>query len=305
MRSAALIYNPVAGRRRAARTVPTLLADLGACGFAAEALPTRGPGDATTLAREACARGVSTIFALGGDGTVREVARGVLGTGTQLGVLPGGSTNVLARALGLPLEPSAVARRADRLVPVALDVGLCNGEPFLMMASAGLDARVLERQSSPLKKVLGRTGIFLLGVTEWWRYPYPAIRGRVDGRSFEAPFVAVCNLPLYGGPFRLAPEARFDDGLFDLVLFHGRRRDTVLGFAWDLARGRHQEREDVEMLRGRDVRLELARGVSLQVDGDVLPAAGSEVEISFSLEKLSLLAGINGSGAPPGAEDPG
>ncbi len=290
MRSAALIYNPAAGRRRATKGFPSLLADLRGSGFEVEALPTRGPGDATTLAQAASARGVGTVFSLGGDGTVREVAAGLLGTTTQLGILPGGSTNVLARALGLSLNPSVVARGAGRLVPVPIDVGLCDGEPFLMMASAGLDARVLERQDSPLKKVLGRTGVLLLGISEWWRYEFPGIIGSLDGEAFRAPFVAVCNIPLYGGPFRMAPQARFDDGLFDVVLSREPGRISALGFARDLALGRHQNRRDVEILRGKSVHLSLPEGVSLQMDGDAIPGAGREVVISFSESQVAILA---------------
>lgn len=298
MRSAALIYNPIAGRRKATRRAQVLSRCLLAAGFETEVLGTRGPGDATGLAKEFAKRGVEAVFVLGGDGTVREVATGLLGTSTILGILPGGSTNVLARALGLPLDPFTVARRSDQLVPTPIDVGLCNGEPFLMMASCGLDARVLERQGSPLKRILGRAGIVLLGLGEWLRYRYPRIHGSADGRAFSASFLAVCNIPLYGGPFRLAPDARFDDGFLDLVLFDGQGRRSSLGFARDVAFGRHQKRKDVVLRRVRSVQVSLPPAACLQVDGDALGRRDGVAEISLAQDQVKVLAPIRPLGAP-------
>ncbi|MCB1034608.1 MAG: diacylglycerol kinase family lipid kinase [Acidobacteria bacterium] len=290
MQPALLIYNPAAGRRLAERKLPRLLRVLALSGYQAEARATAGPGDATVLARQAACESIPAVFAMGGDGTVREVASGLRGSQTTLGILPGGSTNVLARALRLPRDPLAAARDVGSYQAVPFDVGLCGSEAFLMMASSGLDSRVLQRQHSPLKRILGRTGVLLLGISEWWRYAYPPLLGTADGRPFSAPFVAVCNIPLYGGPFRLAPEARFDDGLLDLILFRGRGRATTLGFARDLALGRHLSRRDVEASRARSVRLTLPAGACLQVDGDALPHLGEEVELTISKEKLRILS---------------
>ncbi len=106
MRPAGLIYNPAAGRHQLGQRVPALLEALGASGFAAQALPTSGPGNATRIARDRAAAGDEVVFAFGGDGTVREAAAGLLDSTTALGILPGGTTNVLARALRLPLDRS-------------------------------------------------------------------------------------------------------------------------------------------------------------------------------------------------------
>lgn len=290
MRSAVVIYNPLAGRRKAGRFLDPLLQRLEASGFEARAVATAGPGDATVIARRVAAEGVEAAFALGGDGTIREVACGLLGTAVCLGILPAGSTNVLARALAIPREPLAAATAAKTWRALELDVGLCDGEPFLMMASSGLDSRVLRRQGSSLKRILGRTGIFFLGVAEWWRYSYPMIRGTADGQDFAAPFVAVCNIPLYGGPFRLVPGARCDDGCLDLLLFHGSGRSATLGFARDLALGRHLTRRDVTCRQAQNIHLELPAEPGLQVDGDTLRLSREDVEISLSPEKIHLLA---------------
>jgi YegS/Rv2252/BmrU family lipid kinase len=266
MRRAALIYNPAAGRRRPEVLLPRLVETLAAAGFAAEPRPTAAPGDATNLARKAAEEGFDAVLALGGDGTVREAATGLLGTRVPLGILPGGTVNVLARVLGLPRQPLTAAARLAGFEPRPFDVGLCGATPFLMMVSSGLDAEVLHRLDLRLKARLGQVGIALDGLRRWWSYGYPEIRLEADGEPAAATLAVAANIPLYGGSFRLAPEARWDDRQLDLVLFHGRGRAAALAFAASLVRGTHLGRPDVEVRRVCEV---LFHGPApLQVDGD-------------------------------------
>src|SRR5947207_1990230 len=106
MRRAALIYNPRSGRQRHARVLEAILAALRQGGFAVEPVPTASPGQATALARDR-SREAEVVFAFGGDGTMREVAAGLLGSPAALGFLPGGPANLRARSLGLPWDPHA------------------------------------------------------------------------------------------------------------------------------------------------------------------------------------------------------
>ena len=101
MRSAALIYNPTAGRQRHEQLLAAVLSALREGGFGVEPVPTRAPGDASRLARDRAGR-MEAVFAFGGDGTVREVAAGLLGTETALGIVPGGTVNVLSMSLADP-----------------------------------------------------------------------------------------------------------------------------------------------------------------------------------------------------------
>ncbi len=294
MRPASLIYNPAAGRHKLAARVPALLEALGASGFAVQALPTSAPGHATLLARERAASGDEVVFAFGGDGTVREAAAGLLGSSTALGILPGGTTNVLARALRLPLDPLAVARIAGGLRKVPLDVGLCSAaegdRPFLMMVSCGLDAWLLETLDPRLKRTLGRIGIGLQGVAAWWRYGYPEIEVEAGGQRFTASLVAACNIDLYGGSYRIAPAARHDDGRLELVLFHGKTRTSTLAFALALALGRHVTRKDVRIVPvDGEIRIKLPPGTCAQIDGDAFGGC-RELTLSISPEELRVLA---------------
>lgn len=273
---------------------------LAAGGYRAEPVLTGAPGDATRLAREAAAAGAEAVFALGGDGTLREAAAGLLGTNVPLGPLPGGTANVLTLALGLPRDPVVAADALARAEPRPLDVGLADGRPFLMMASAGLDAALVANLHPLGKRWLGRVGIAAQGLATWWSYGYPAIEVAVDGVRHRASFVAISNIALYGGPFRLLPDARPDDRRLDLLLFSGPGRAATFGFARDLLRGVHLRRPDVRVLPiGPDATVTISAaadteaagspGVRLQVDGDPFPEP-PPVTVRLAAETLSVLA---------------
>jgi YegS/Rv2252/BmrU family lipid kinase len=265
----ALIYNPTAGRQRHAQVLDPILEALRKGGLDVEPVPTGGPGQATGLARDRAAAGADCVIAFGGDGTVREVAAGLLGTDATLGILPGGTVNLLGLSLGLPRDPLAAAKLLPRLRPQALDVGLVNEAPFLMMISAGLDSSVLAALDIRLKWRFGKAAIAWQGLQEWWRYPYPRFQILADGEPFEASFVAVSNIPYYGGAYALAPGARPHDGQLDLVLFRGGGRLETIAFAADLLRGVHVRRADVTVRHVREVVFESPAGAIAQIDGDV------------------------------------
>ena len=293
MRRAILIYNPKSGRQSAKRTLPEILDVLRASDFDVEPAATEGPGDATRLARQTVEKASAEVaFAMGGDGTLRETARGLLGSDVALAPLPAGTTNVLAISLGLPRSALDAARVMARCRPRAFDVGLADDEPFLMQVSGGLDAAVMARQSSAAKKAFGKAAVAWTGVGQWWAYDYPRIEVRVDGRTVSPEGIshfAVCNIAYYAGAFQMAPGADPGDGRLDLVTFHGRGRFATLGFARDLALGRHLKRADVETRRVEALEIAGPPECPLQIDGDVLKAA-RPIEISLSRDRLRVLA---------------
>lgn len=291
MRPAALIYNPRSGRQRHAQVLEAILAALRAGGFDAEPTPTSRPGQATELARERAA-GVEVVFAYGGDGTMRETAAGLLGSSAALGVLPGGTSNLLGLALGLPRHPVAAAAALCRLPARPFDVGLAGESPFLMMVSAGLDAALLGALDVQLKWRFGKAAIVAQGLREWWRYSYPGLEVTADGERFEATFAAVSNIPYYAGTFRLAPDARPDDGWLDLVVFRGTGRTATLAFGADVLRAAHVRRTDVAVRRVREVHLAAVAGpaaVAAQVDGDLCQER-LPLSVRLASERLLVLA---------------
>lgn len=281
------------------------------------------PGDATKFARQAADQGASTVWALGGDGTLREAAAGLLGSPTALGPLAGGTTNVLIQSLGLPTDPLSLveaiyARGKPRVRP--FDVGLCCDQggrprPFLMMASRGLDSRALHGLAPEMKAKLGRGAIAWRAFGEWLRQvdaPFE-IELPVSNRDPEKPgellsesevplaladechqacFFSACNIAHYGGRFVLSPSASPFDGQLDLVGLSAVGRLPIAGFALDLLRatalGRSPDRANVWRRRGRRVVLPGNGPALVQLDGDgfelMLP-----IEIRLAADRLALL----------------
>ena len=269
MRRGLLIYNPKSGMRWHARRLPRILEALRAGGIDPQPSPTERRGHATQLARAGAATH-DVVFAYGGDGTVREVVQGLHGTDTPLGVLPGGTTNVVALAFGLSRDPIQAARQLCSLEPRAIDVGLCGEHRFLMQASMGVEAYLMARLNPEIKAWLGFPGAVLQAVGTFLRYDYPKLQVRVDGSRVTATGVMVCNIPQVAGPYRMAPAGSFEDRQLDVLLFHGTSRAAVASFCLDLYRGVHARRKDVEIRPVREVVFEGPPEAHVQIDGDVV-----------------------------------
>jgi YegS/Rv2252/BmrU family lipid kinase len=197
-----------------------------------EVLVTTKAGDARDWAREAAETGHDLVLAAGGDGTANEAAWGLLGSPTALGVVPVGSGNGLARALGLPLDPSRAVPALAQCVPRAMDVGMVNGRPFLNVAGAGFDAAVGAAfhdhgQRGGRRGVLGYVRIGLGMVSRYrpevWRLEAGATQ--YQGRAW---IVAILNGRQYGGGAVMAPGARLDDGLLEVVIIEDAPRLELL-----------------------------------------------------------------------------
>jgi diacylglycerol kinase (ATP) len=184
---------------------------------------TTHPGHACDLAREAAEGGADVVLAVGGDGTANEAAQGLLHTKTALGLVPVGSGNGLARVLGIPLSPAKALQTLADAVVRRMDVGLVNGRPFLNVAGAGLDA-VVGADFHAHGRRGGRRGLITyvrLTLRRVLSYRPQAWTLTAGGEGFDgrAWIIAFVNGRQYGGGAILAPRARLDDGLLDVLVF--------------------------------------------------------------------------------------
>ncbi|WP_277810110.1 lipid kinase YegS [Chromohalobacter canadensis] len=181
-------------------------------------------GDGVRLAREASEAGIKRIIAGGGDGTVNEVVGGLMqltqNVRPTLGILPLGSANDFARGLELPLDPFEALRVALEARSHNVDVGSLGGDYFINLASGGFGAQITNSTPAPLKRLLGGGAYSLMGMLKAWNYqPY---RGRLrlpDGeRNIPLFLLALGNGSQAGGGQQLAPLAKVDDGLLELLI---------------------------------------------------------------------------------------
>jgi diacylglycerol kinase family enzyme len=241
-------------------------------------------GDSAQLGRRAATEGHPLVFAWGGDGTYNEVARGLLGSTTAIGILPGGSTSVHAYELGVPRPASRaidpLLRGGDR----AMRVGRSDrGDIVLLMLSAGVDAVVVEEAFRRRRRNDGKIGIAIQVARELVRRrPLPRVRVRTAAGVVEGGWAIVGNAGCYGGPFRATPGADpFAPG-FEVVVQTAGGRPSAAAFARALGLGRHLRRRDVQRQLCERVALEpVADGAQLpyQVDGDPVMALPVTLEV--------------------------
>lgn len=193
-------------------------------GAALEVRVTWEPGDAARMAEQAGRDGVERVIAGGGDGSVNEVVNGLMRlpaeTRPGLGILPLGSANDLANALGLPLTPGPALEAAMGLPLQRVDVPRLDDRHFLNMATGGFGAEITSSTPKSLKRLLGGGAYSLIGGLKAWQYrPYPVRLRWAEGEREASLFVlALGNGTRSGGGQHLTPEARIDDGQLDVLI---------------------------------------------------------------------------------------
>lgn len=212
------ILNPKSGRRQA--DTQALAACIQLNFPHADMRLTKAAGHATELAKEAADMGFEAAIAIGGDGTINETARGLVGTNTALGVLPRGSGNGFARELGMPLLFEEAVMRLQRAKAVWCDAGRANGELFLNLAGVGIEADIAWQFMEHGKT--GQRGMwpyFKIGAKTALSYKPKNLELTADGTTAEtAPLTLVfANGRQYGSNFKIAPQASLTDGLLDMV----------------------------------------------------------------------------------------
>jgi diacylglycerol kinase family enzyme len=277
--------------------------------YEVEAVDTEAAEHAIEIGREARTGGYDIVVAFGGDGTLNEVANGLAGTDVPVSVLPGGSTNVVCRTLGIPNDVVDATEHliglADDFRPRRIDLGRCNGRHFVFACGVGLDATVVKRvDAHPRLKARARQ----------WYYTWAAIRSfyghylrdpvqlelELNGETHQGvtaiaqnsdPFTYFANIPI-----QICEDVAFDDGLLSMALLHrAKQRDMVPVAARILSKSmhasRHRQIDSFEEVREATVRSistdedGVTRPFPVQVDGDYI---GEHTELTFSVNPGAL-----------------
>ena len=215
------ILNPISGKTPAEPEHVARVIQLNFPG--ADMRLTKAPGHATELAREAAAAGFESVVAIGGDGTLNETARGLVGTETALGVIPHGSGNGLAREIGMPLLLEEAVMRLQKAARVRCDTGTADGELFLNMAGVGIEADIAWKFMEYGKtRRRGKWPYFKIGVHGVFSYRPREIELSADGlTSTLKPLTLVfANGRQYGSNFKIAPHASLTDGKLDMITIY-------------------------------------------------------------------------------------
>ena len=299
-----IIFNPMSGRPgRRAENVQLMIRLLSKRGVTAEAHPTAGPDDATRLAREAVASGSEIIVGYGGDGTLNEVIQGMARSRAALAVWPGGTSNVVARDLGVPfkvndLVPMIAAGKTQR-ISLGLarsgsefsglsgtngqdsgNEGFENQAPvaestdkqrfFVMMAGIGLDASIARSVNKALKRRTGEFAYWLSGIRHLFLWRAEPFSIDVDGSCYSGAFALIGNGKGYGGGMMMTPGAKLEEPWFEVYILP----PLASNFAYLRALGAcmrgKPEVKGVSIIRGKQIRASSEMEPWVEADGELL-----------------------------------
>ena len=286
------IVNPVAGKGLALKCVAEVKATMSNLENIEYTIEyTQKVGHAIDIAQSAACRGTDIIFAVGGDGTVNEVANGLINTNSALAVIPGGSGNDFIRSLGISGSPSEIiidTINGDRKL---IDVGLINNRYFINISSVGFDAEVVLASQRAKKMYLSGSMAYIAGliITIFTR-KIIKVKMVIDDKEVEDNIllIAVANGKYYGGGMMAAPDALLDDGVFDICFIKNVKKSKMLVLFPQFMKGKHEKFKEVTFYRSTKVYIESQSQISINVDGEVF----KDTRVCFELIKGGILVAV-------------
>jgi diacylglycerol kinase (ATP) len=249
---------------------------------------TRQRGHATELTRAAIKNGFTKIFAVGGDGTVNEVAQGLIGTPAILGILPKGSGNGLARHLGIPMRFTSALDLIASTRTVRMDTISINGLLSINVSGIGFDGHVAARFGNNGRR--GLHGYATLVLKEFRSFQEFGGRALIDGEEIQLHsfIVAVANASQFGNNARVAPHASVCDGVLDLCMIRKVSAIKAIGLVNRLFNGSISKSTQVVIRKGRKIALQLERAVDYHIDGEPQGTA-DEFKIEVMPSSLTVI----------------
>lgn len=275
------ICNPIAGSGRSRKIGRRIQQILEEKGLPCHMEETQYPGHAAILAQQAQEAGAETVLAIGGDGTAYEVAQGLVGSPCALGIIPAGTGNDFIKSIGVPADP---LQALDYILshPAQLtDVGELNGRMFLNEIGTGFDVSVLDYAQRAKRYCRGLLP-YLYGVIQTlFRFRPTAVTYAVDDGTLvtlDAFVLSAANGGTIGGGIPIAPEARIDDGLLDIVVVGAIPRRLLLPRLIGLMRGGILSFPETRYCRARSITFSTPR-MRLNVDGEIIDEKTAQVRI--------------------------
>lgn len=254
---------------------------------------TKTQGDATRLARQAAEEHFDVAVAVGGDGTVNEVCNGLVGTDTALAVLPAGTGNVYAAEMGIPvwgpLNPQAVSKAAKIILAGQrrrIDLGrlhLQNGDVrhFLMWCGIGLDAAISQARPETPTRSLGYLSWIVSGLLVTFDFMGTRATIVTDEATLKERIIlaVISNGQLYGRIWRMAPEAKMDDGLLDVAIMSGHRWPSTFKHVIGLTFRKYIRDPDFHLHRTSHLSLSAREALPVHVDAETIGTTPVEVDV--------------------------
>jgi diacylglycerol kinase (ATP) len=300
MDSYAFIINPAAGKGAGRKVVTSLKEWLSRVKLDHELSLTEGPGHATEIAQNSKAH---VVVAVGGDGTVNEVANGLIGTGKTMGIMPTGSGNDLVRSIGISRNLERAFQTLLNGTRRVIDTGTVECPPaianhpgnskarhFVNGVGVGFDAAVAER-TRHIKYVSG-TPLYLIALFQTlWRYKSPQFTVQIDSSTTSSKkfLIAIGNGKCVGGGFYLTPDAVIDDGFLDVCFVDDLPIFSIIGLIPQIMRAKHRAARGITLLRARSISISSGTDFFVHADGEIVGNNVQSVRVAIDKESLRVI----------------
>jgi diacylglycerol kinase (ATP) len=286
-----LIFNPVA-KRASIKKASLASYYLQSKGYEVEVLFTEKKGDAEGIAREAIRKSPSLIVACGGDGTFNEVINGISGSEIPVAILPLGTTNVLAKELGIPEDVENAMKIAVTGTTKTISLGkIAITRPsspvpryFVLMAGIGFDGEAVFGIKEHIKKISGKGSYIYSGIRTLLRYAPDELTFNVDGKTYSGYSAVIGKAARYGGNFMITPDARLTDPNLYICIFRGKKRLDISRYAIGVITDSHLRFKDIIYEKAKTILID--GKAHIQIDGDYFDMTPAKVEVAPDMVKL-------------------
>lgn len=272
MKRARIIYNPTSGRELFKKHLPEVLMRLEGAGYETSCHATTCEGDATNAARIAVERKFDLVVAAGGDGTINEVVNGIAGEEYRptLGIIPVGTTNDFARAIGVPRTIEGACDVLVEGISAPIDIGRVNDKYFINIAGGGRLTELTYEVPSKLKTMLGQLAYYLKGMEILPSIKPTHVSIEYDGKLFEGEIMLflVSLTNSVGGFEKLAPDSSLNDGLFDLLILTKANLADFIKVASLAIRGEHIHDPHIIYAKANRIKVYPTDKMQLNLDGE-------------------------------------
>ena len=277
------IVNPVAGKGKTLGLIPEIELYCESNNYEYEIIITKYPGHATEIAKVNSTDQTMRIYSVGGDGTLNEVLNGMAGSCCSLAVIPSGSGNDFIKSIVGENPPKNIIKSTIEGVERLIDYARVNDKYFINIASVGFDAEVAY-QSSHFKKlplITGKMAYILAIFSSIIACRNHPMEIKVDDRviSGKTLLAAVGNGNYYGGGMLALPDARVDDGLYDICHVDAQKRLRILMLFPKFMKGQHASIKGVHFYRGKKVEITVSKPIPMNLDGEIILERKASFEI--------------------------
>ena len=279
------IVNPFSGISKKGKLFQQIDQHLDSNLYKFEIKNTKAPGHATELAREAIAQNIDMVVAVGGDGSVNEVAAALIDSETILGIIPAGSGNGFARHLGLSTNIVKSIHQLNQGKILRIDTVRMNGRPFVNLAGLGFDGWVSYKLKE--SKLRGFLGYGKIVTQESFKFKPQTYQINIDGKIMdeECLCLEIVNAPMFGYNFEIAPHAKFNDGILEIVVVKKMTPWKFPKLAWHSFHKTINESGLTKCYSGKNIKVKIVEETPVHMDGEGMLV---NEDLEFSINPLSL-----------------